>query len=139
MEKEGRMIPIVDLRAELAKLTTLRGRGPLDSAEKKKDAIVRLAPYRDGWIYASKFSGDSGWERHRAGEEIVEVVDGTATLHLLTEAGPQSVSINAGMMLIVPQSMWHRFDSPDGVTLITVTPQPTDHPAIDVEDPRTPG
>jgi len=82
-------------------------------------------------------AGDSGRERHGGGDEIVEVVDGTATLHLLTDAGPQSISINAGMMLIVPQGMWHRFYSPDGVTLITATPQPTDHPAIDVEDPRT--
>ncbi len=131
------MIPIVDLKAELAKLTMLRGRGPLDGAAEKKDAIVRLAPYRDGAIFASKFAGDSGWERHRAGDEIVEVVDGTATLTLLTDDGPQSVSINAGMMLIVPQGMWHRFDSPDGVTLITATPQPTDHPEIDVKDPRT--
>jgi len=131
------MISIIDLKAELAKLTMLRDRGPLDGSEKKKEAIVGLAPYRDGWIFASKFAGDSGWERHRGGDEIVEVVDGMATLHLLTDAGPQSVSINAGMMLIVPQGMWHRFDSPDGVTLITATPQPTDHPAIDVEDPRT--
>ena len=131
------MIPIVDLKAELAKLTMLRDRGPLDGSEKKKDAIVSLAPYRDGWIFASKFAGDSGWERHRGGDEIVEVVDGTATLHLFTDAGPQSVSIGTGMMLIVPQGMWHRFDSTDGVTLITATPQPTDHPAIDVEDPRT--
>ncbi len=131
------MIPIVNLKAELAKLIMLRGRGPLNGAEEKKDAIARLAPYRDGAIFASKFAGDSGWERHRGGDEIVAVVDGTATLHLSTDAGPQSVSINAGMMLIVPQGMWHRFVSPDGVTLITATPQPTDHPAIGVEDPRT--
>ena len=115
----------------------LRGRGPSDGAAKKKDAIVRLAPYRDGGIFAAKFSGDSGWERHRQGEEIVEVVDGVATLHLMTEDGPQAVALSTGMMVIVPQGMWHRFDSPDGVTLITATPQPTDHPAIDVEDPRT--
>ena len=131
------MISIIDLKVELAKLTMLRGRGPLDGAEKKQDAIVRLAPYRDGGIFAAKFSGDSGWERHRQGEEIVEVVDGVATLHLMTEDGPQSVALSAGMMVIVPQGMWHRFDSPDGVTLITATPQPTDHPATDVEDPRT--
>jgi mannose-6-phosphate isomerase-like protein (cupin superfamily) len=109
----------------------------LDGGEKKKEAVVRLAPYRDGGIFASKFSGDSGWERHRRGEEIVEVVDGAATLHLLTDGGPRSVALSAGIMVIVPLGMWHRFDSPDGVTLITATPQPTDHPAIDVEDPRT--
>lgn len=131
------MITIIDLKAELAKLTMLRGRGPLASAEEKKEAVVRLAPYRDGSIFASKFSGDSGWERHRQGEEIVEVIDGAATLHLLTDDGPRSVALSAGMMVIVPLGMWHRFDSPDGVTLITATPQPTDHPAINVEDPRT--
>lgn len=131
------MIPTIDLNAELAKLTMLHSRRPLDGAEKKKDAIVQLAPYRNGAIFASKFSGDSGWERHRQGEEIVQVVDGTATLQLLTEDGPQSVLLSAGMMVIVPSGMWHRFDSSDGVTLITVTPQPTDHPTIDVDDPRT--
>jgi len=41
------------------------------------------------------------------------------------------------MIAIVPQGAWHRFSSPRGVTLMTVTPQPTDHPAIHVEDPRT--
>jgi len=131
------MIPIIDLKAELAKLTMLRDRGPADGPERKKDAIVRLAPYRDGHIFASRFSGDSGWERHRQGEEIVEVVDGAATLHLITDEGPRAVELGAGMMVIVPQGMWHRFDSPDGVTLITATPQPTDHPAVHVDDPRT--
>jgi mannose-6-phosphate isomerase-like protein (cupin superfamily) len=67
----------------------------------------------------------------------VEVVDWAATLHLLTEGGPRSVALGAGKMVIVPLGMWHSFDSTDGVTLITATPQPTDHPAIDVEDPQT--
>ena len=104
-----------DLKAELAKLTMLRGRGPLDGAEEKERAIVRLAPYRDGSIFASKFSGDSGWERHRQGEEIVEVVDGAATLHLLTDDGLRSIALSAGMMVIVPLGMWHRFDFPMGI------------------------
>jgi hypothetical protein len=94
MEKGGAMVPIIDLKAELAKLTMLRGRGPLDGAEKKKEAIVCLAPFRDGSIFASKFSGNSGWDRHRQGEEIVEVVDGAATLYLLTEDGRRSVGLS---------------------------------------------
>jgi mannose-6-phosphate isomerase-like protein (cupin superfamily) len=67
----------------------------------------------------------------------VEVVAGAATLHLLTDDGPQSLALSAGTMVIVPRGVWHRFKSPDGVTLITATPQPIDHPVIDVEDPRT--
>jgi mannose-6-phosphate isomerase-like protein (cupin superfamily) len=133
------MITIIDVKAELEKLTMLHGREPLSSAEQKQQSVVRLAPYRDGGIFASKFSGDSGWERHQQGDEIVEIVDGTTTLHLMTDAGPRSVQLNAGMMAIVPRGMWHRFDSPNGVTLISATPQPTDHPAVDVDDPRTLG
>jgi hypothetical protein len=41
------------------------------------------------------------------------------------------------MITIVPQGIWHRFDAPEGVTMMTVTPQPTDHPPTHVEDPRT--
>jgi len=33
--------------------------------------------------------------------------------------------------------MWHRFESADGVTLITATPKPTEHLTVDVADPRT--
>jgi hypothetical protein len=33
--------------------------------------------------------------------------------------------------------MWHRFQSPDGVTLMTATPQLTEHLTAGVEDPRT--
>jgi hypothetical protein len=36
----------------------------------------------------------------------------------------------------VPQGAWHRFESPDGVTLMTATPKPTEHLTVDVADPR---
>lgn len=136
MESET-MVTVIDVKSEIEKLTMLRERTPWSSGDQKREAIVRLAPYRDGSIFASKFSGDSGWERHRQGEEIVEIIEGATTLNLITDDGPTSISLSAGMMVIVPQGMWHRFDSPDGVTLITATPQPTDHPNVDVEDPRT--
>jgi hypothetical protein len=37
----------------------------------------------------------------------------------------------------VVSGVWHRFSSPGGLTLMTVTPQPTDHPPVHVDDPRT--
>jgi hypothetical protein len=37
----------------------------------------------------------------------------------------------------VPQNTWHRFEAPDGVSLMTATPQPTEHLAVTVDDPRT--
>jgi hypothetical protein len=31
------------------------------------------------------------------------------------------------MLTVVPQGCWHRFQAPHGVTVLTATPQPTDH------------
>jgi mannose-6-phosphate isomerase-like protein (cupin superfamily) len=133
--REG-MATVIDLTAELAKLTMLRSRTPQTTRAERARSSAQIAPYRDGAIFASKFTGSGGWERHRNGEEIVHIVDGAATLHLMTEDGPETLGLSAGMIAVVPRSTWHRFDAPDGVTLVTVTPQPSDHPPVHVEDPR---
>ena len=131
------MLTIIDLNAEFAKLRMLRGRTPETPAAEREGAFARLAPYRDSAINAAKFSGEGPWERHPNGDEIVQVVDGTVTFHIMTEDGPQSHALKAGMVVIVPQGVWHRFHSPDGVSLVTATPKPTEHLTVDVEDPRT--
>jgi mannose-6-phosphate isomerase-like protein (cupin superfamily) len=133
------MIAIIDLRAELGKLNTLRGRRPeMTEAERKgSGAFATLSPFRDGNIFSAKFAGDGAWERHPNGDELVQVVDGSTILHIMTEEGPQSYALGAGMVVIVPQGAWHRFHSPEGVSLVTATPKPTEHLTVDVEDPRS--
>ena len=131
------MVTVLDLKAEFAKLTMLRDRTPTSSQADREGAFGRLAPYRDGAIFSAKFAGTSAWERHPQGDEIVQVVDGATTLHLMTAEGRQSVALTAGMMVIVPQNAWHQFEAPDGVCVMTATPQPTEHVRVDVEDPRT--
>lgn len=54
---------------------------------------------------------------------------------MLTD-GPQSFAIGAGTVVVVPQGSWHRFVAPDGVALMTTTPQPTQHLTFAIEDPR---
>ena len=133
------MITILDLKAELDKLSLLRGRTPqmTESDRKESGAFATLAPFRDGNIYSAKFAGDGAWERHPNGDELVQIVDGSATLHIMAEGGPQSYAVSAGMTVIVPQGTWHRFHSPEGVSLVTATPKPTEHLTVDVDDPRT--
>jgi len=132
------MITILDLKGELEKLTLLRGRTPqMTEVERKgSGAFATLAPFRDGNIFSAKFSGDGAWERHPNGDELVQIVDGSATLHTMTVDGPKSYAVSAGMIIIVPQGTWHRFYSPEGVTLVTATPKPTEHLTVDVDDPR---
>jgi len=133
------MITILDLKAEFSKLNLLRGRKPetTEAERKASGGFATLAPFRDGNIYSAKFAGDGAWERHPNGDELVQIVDGSATLHLMTDDGPQSYPVSAGMMVIVPQGTWHRFHAPEGVSLVTATPKPTEHLTVDVEDPRT--
>jgi mannose-6-phosphate isomerase-like protein (cupin superfamily) len=132
------MVTIVDLNAELGKLNLLRGRTPqmLEAERKESGAFATLAPYRDGNIYSAKFAGNGAWERHPNGDELVQVVDGATTMHLMTDDGLQSHALKAGMVVVVPQGIWHRFESAEGVTLITATPKPTEHLTVDVDDPR---
>jgi quercetin dioxygenase-like cupin family protein len=131
------MVAIVDFKTGFAKLKMLKGRTPTTPEADCEGAFATLAPYRDGAIFAGKFAGTSAWERHPVGDEIVQIIDGATTLHLLTAEGKQSLALSAGMMAIVPQNTWHQFEAPDGVCVITATPQPTEHLRIDVEDPRT--
>jgi mannose-6-phosphate isomerase-like protein (cupin superfamily) len=131
------MVTVIDLASELAKTTMLRGRTPQTTRAERQGSSRKVADYRDGAIFTSSFAGEGGWERHRNGDEFVNILGGTTTLHLMTEEGPRALALSAGMIAIVPQGIWHRFDSPDGVTLMTATPQPTEHPPVHVEDPRT--
>jgi mannose-6-phosphate isomerase-like protein (cupin superfamily) len=131
------MPTILDLNAEFAKLKMLHGRTPETPEAERQGAFARLAPYRDSAIGVAKFSGEGPWERHVNGDEIVQVVDGAATLHIMFDDGPQSFVLKAGMVVIVPQGNWHRFEAPDGVSLMATTPQPTQHLTVAVDDPRT--
>src|SRR5215475_10472811 len=132
------MLTILDLEAEFSKLKLLRGRRPeMTEADRKgSGGFATLAQFRDGNIFSARFAGDGAWERHPNGDELVQIVDGSATLHVMAQDGPASYAVTAGMMVIVPQGTWHRFHSPDGVGLVTATPKPTEHLTVDVDDPR---
>ena len=129
------MIPVLDFNAKVAKLMQF-ARTPTSPEADRRKGLAHIAPYRDGGIFASKFTGTGGWERHPKGDEVVYILEGETVLRLLTDDGPQNQELRAGMMMVVPQGVWHRFESGAGVTLMAITPQPTEHPAVDVEDPR---
>lgn len=133
------MIRVVNLNAEVAQLRMLEGRTPTTNAAARRDSFSALLPYRDGAVFAAKFAGKSAWERHPQGDEIVQVLAGETTLHLITAAGRVTLALKAGMLVVVPQDAWHQFEAPDGVSVMTATPQPTEHLYADVDDPRAVG
>ena len=131
------MITVINLNAEIEKLTMLRGRTPQTTRAERQGSSGKLAEYRDGGVFVSRFAGKGYWERHPNGDELVQIVEGAAILQLMTEDGLQSLKLSAGMLAVVPQGAWHRFESADGVSLMTATPEPSEHLYGDVDDPRT--
>ena len=130
------MTTVIDLTTELSKLTMLRDRTPQTTSDQRAGTAAQLARYRDGALFTSKFTGLGAWERHPNGDELVHIIDGTATLDIAVNGEkPQSIAVGAGTVAIVPQGAWHRFRSPDGVTLMTATPRPTEHIRTDTDDP----
>jgi mannose-6-phosphate isomerase-like protein (cupin superfamily) len=115
----------IDLEKALAEKTTfLEGRTRHSDT---KGHFARLADYRDGGIFAAGFSGTSQWERHPVGDEIVQILKGAVTLKLRTASGEETHELKAGMLVVIPQNTWHQFHSAQVVTLMTTTPQPTEH------------
>ena len=125
------MAQAYDLEEVLDTVTFLEGRTIHTDT---KGNFARVADYRDGGIFTGGFSGTSQWERHPSGDEIVQILKGAVTLTLKSEDKIENVDLTAGMIAIVPQNTWHQFNAPDGVTLMTTTPQPTEH----IEDAEPP-
>ncbi len=124
----------VDITRELERVVFLENRNAGTTPEEEDKAFAKLAEYRDGGVFAGGFSGQSPWERHPNGDELVHILKGETSLTIMTGDGSETLHLVEGMLTVVPQGHWHRFTAPKGVTVLTMTPQPTDHTSA--EDPR---
>jgi len=115
----------INLDSAYARLAFLRDRTP--ETPSLGTAAAVLSEYRDGAIFITHYAGHSEWERHPNGDEVVLVVDGETTLFLFRAGEEVPNVLRRGELLVVPRNTWHRFESPRGVKVLTVTPQPTDH------------
>ncbi|MBO0333102.1 cupin domain-containing protein [Sneathiella sp. CAU 1612] len=124
----------IDINTVLNTLTPLRNRDLDTSEEEASAAFANLHSFNNGAVFTGSFDGVSQWERHRGGDELVHILKGETSLTILSAKSEDILNLKEGMMTVVPQGCWHRFHAPDGVTVLTVTPQPTDHSTE--KDPR---
>jgi mannose-6-phosphate isomerase-like protein (cupin superfamily) len=92
-----------------------------------EEAFAEVASIRDGAIYVGHYSGNSEWERHTAGDELVLALAGRTTVILLIEGSEERVQLTENELVVVPAGIWHRFQESTHLKVLTVTPQPTDH------------
>lgn len=128
------MLKATHIRNAIEGLPILKGRRPETPADAEDSVFAVLAETDRTGVYAGSFDGESPWERHGNGDELVQVLNGSTRLSILTDEGRTDLDMTEGMVTIVPKGCWHKFIAPDGVTLMTMTPTPTDHSTA--EDPR---
>ncbi|MGB0848374.1 MAG: cupin domain-containing protein [Thiolinea sp.] len=125
------MIKAADIQRELSQMKVLHGRTIHTTDAEEEDVFAELAEFNNGSVFVGSFSGESSWERHPNGDELVHVLKGQATIIILSDGGDQEITLSEGMVVVVPQGLWHRFVVPELVTLFTATPLPTE---ISLED-----
>lgn len=124
----GQLAPVpISIGEAIEALTFLPDRTPRTTSEESRDAFALLSDYRDGAVFVGHWAGNSEWERHSFGDEIVMVLQGETTIYFQDGDHDRPGHLTAGELVVVPEGTWHRFETPDGVKILSVTPQPTEH------------
>lgn len=123
------MIGGIDVAAAVAGLPALPD-WPADEERTVRYVYAHLGDIESGGVYLSRFEGDTPWERHR-GEEFLHVLDGRARLVILLADGPRTTELSPGTVATVPDGCWHKFTTSGVATVLSITPQPTDHSTAD--------
>lgn len=133
MSKGGR----ISLAEAISRLEYLPDRTPgMAFSGESSRAFAEVSEYRDGGVYVGYYSGDSEWERHPRGDEIVMALEGSTTLVLRVDGADERCVLQAQELVVVPANTWHRFEGSRHLKVLAVTPQPGDHR---LEDPDASG
>ena len=110
-----------DVRSVLSGLPELR----IGTSTTKQDADAAfgiVASFNRTTVNVGRFVGQTPWERHPDGDELLHVLEGESVVTVLTDDGPARVPIRAGSVFVCPQGLWHRQNAPHGVTTLYATP-----------------
>ena len=122
-----------DIRAALSATPPLTITATTTAAQ--ADASFRqLTTFNRCTVNVGRFSGQTPWERHRKGDELLHILEGQVDITVLADGGPVQRTIDAGSVFVCPRGLWHRQYSRDGVTALYATPTPSDISLA--EDPR---
>jgi mannose-6-phosphate isomerase-like protein (cupin superfamily) len=111
----------LDLGAALSGMTVLSVTSATDEDE------ARAGMRELGWLNASllglvRFSGQTPWERHPDGDELLHILEGDVAITVLTDDGPVETPVRAGSLFIVPRGLWHRQRPRSVATVLFATP-----------------
>lgn len=124
-----------DIRAALRGISELAVT-PGMSQDDAQMAMRELGSLNESMLGLVRFSGQTPWERHPGGDELLHVLEGAVDVTVLTDDRAVDATVGAGSLFIVPRGLWHRQKPHGAVTLLFATPaQGTEHSWA--EDPRS--
>jgi quercetin dioxygenase-like cupin family protein len=95
---------------------------PNTTPEEAMGAMRELGSLNQCMLGVLRFSGETPWERHPAGDELLHVLAGEVDVTVLTDTGPVDATVTAGSIFVVPRGLWHRQRPRPSVTLLFATP-----------------
>jgi len=130
----GSAADVWDLPGAVAGLTPV-AITPDTTEDEANGAVRELGWLHDRLVGVMRFAGETPWERHPDGDELLHVLDGEVDLTVLTDTGPRHVSIAAGSVFVCPRGLWHRQRPKTAATILFATPTATSE-ASWADDPR---
>jgi len=95
-----------------------------------------LESFNQCMLGAVRFSGETPWERHPEGDELLCVLEGNVVVTIISNSGQDSSILTQGSVCVVPKGLWHRQRADSGAVVLFATPTEGTENSW-VEDPRS--
>src|SRR4030095_10434859 len=95
-----------------------------------------LTSFNDCAVGVSRFSTHPLWERHPAGDELLQVFEGELDITVLTDDGPVESTLRPGGVFVVPKGLWHS-PRPRGMVILLFVGNPKGTEVSNAKDPRS--
>jgi quercetin dioxygenase-like cupin family protein len=81
-----------------------------------------LEPFNECTLGVVRFSGETPWERHPEGDELLYILKGEVVVTVLSDLGSNSSTLTAGSVCVVPRGLWHRQRADADSAVLFATP-----------------
>ncbi len=123
-----------DLRAALREVPHLNITEDT-TGEEANVAVRNVAKIGNLSFGVMSYTGQTPWERHPDGDELLLALDGEVEVTTLTDDGPVTRKVRAGEAFVCPQGLWHRQFAEKSVSMLYGTPIDTSENST-ADDPR---
>ena len=105
------------------------------TGEDANAAVRNVAKIGNLTLGVMSYTGQTPWERHPDGDELLLALDGELEVTTLTDDGPVTRKLRAGEAFVCPQGLWHRQFAEKSVSMLYGTPIDTSENSM-ADDPR---